>query len=226
MLAVSAFIMKRFMTASIYVALAVVVGAIARSHFAAKTATREGSGDVAAAIPEKHRVTVAMLAAAEKSEGQGTSSFRAPTADGTICTLADLAMSRPLVLVFIKDGCPCSEAAQPFLNRLHELYGAGAQFAGVIDADAAAARRWAAANRVAFPLLLDPELEVVRRYGAENSAYVALIGRGGKVLKAWPGYSADMLRELGRRLAEMTGAPERLLALADAPQEMYSGCPY
>lgn len=217
--------MMKYPTVLACVCLALVLGLTAHSRLAAKSVPT-GGGSSPAPAPEGHRVTQAMLAAAKESERQGAPSFRVRAADGTTRTLEDLAGSRPLVLFFIQDGCPCSESAQPFFNRLHQLYGGGAQFVGVIDAEAAAARDWAAANRAAFPLLLDPRLEIVRRYGAKRSTYVALIGRGGMVLKVWPGYSGEMLRDLGRRLAEAAGSVEQPLVVADAPQEMHSGCPY
>lgn len=209
-----------------YLALAAGLGVVVLSRSATRGGPSAPVDAAAAPVPVTHRATPSMLSSARESEGKDANSFRAEAADGTTYTLGDLTMSRPLVLVFIKDGCPCSESAQPFLNRLHEVYGSRARFAGVIDSDAPSATRWGSANGVPFPLLLDPGLEIVRRYGVENSAYVVLVGAGGKVEKAWPGYSTNMLRELGQRLSRMTGLPERLLQLADAPAEMYSGCPY
>ncbi len=221
--------MKKTAIASLgYLALAGCLGMIlfARIGPSEGSAATPAPATTPVPVPVTHRATPSMLTAARESEGKEADTFRATAADGASYTLGDLTMSRPLVLVFIKDGCPCSESAQPFLNRLHEVYGTRARFAGVIDSDAESATRWASANGVPFPLLLDPGLEIVRRYRVENSAYVVLVGAGGRVEKAWPGYSTDMLRDLGQRLSRMTGLPERLIHLAGAPGEMYSGCPY
>ena len=38
-------------------------------------------------------------------------------------------------------------------------------------------------NQAAFPLLSDPDLRTVHEYKAENSAYVALIAKGGTIEK-------------------------------------------
>ncbi len=53
-------------------------------------------------------------------EGGATApTFRAPGSDGETYVLGDLLKDGPLVLVFIKDGCPCSKSAEPFFRRLH-----------------------------------------------------------------------------------------------------------
>ncbi len=47
---------------------------------------------------------------------------------------------RPLLLVFIKNGCPCSVEMEPFFHRLAHAYRDVVRFAGVIDADASTAQ--------------------------------------------------------------------------------------
>ena len=175
---------------------------------------------------EKHAVTPGMLSAARELAETKAPAFRSPAGDGLTYALDDLKEEGPLVLVFIKDSCPCSQAAQPFYNRLHDAYGAGVRFFGVIDGDARVAARWAKQNRVNFPILSDPELSIVHEYKAENSAYFAIIATGGTIEKCWPGYSAPMLREVSQRLARLAGVEERPTDAADAPDELYSGCPY
>lgn len=177
------------------------------------------------ARPE-HRVTARMLGMAGEASGMWARPFVAPAGDGGAYSLSELTNSRPLVLLFIKEGCPCSESAQPFFNRLHEAYGDRANFAGVIDGDVEAARAWGMLNRVPFPILADPGLEIVRGFAVRNSAYAVLVGNGGRVEKMWPGYSAAVIEELSGEIARLAHSDRRLIAAADAPAEMYSGCPY
>ena len=151
--------------------------------------------------------------------------FDAPAADGRRYRLDELSRRGPLVLTFVKDGCPCSEAAQPFFNRLHAAYPEAEMF-GVIDVEAEPATRWAGRFHVTYPLLLDPGLGIIRAYNAENSAYVVLVDAQGRIRKHWPGYSAGMLRELGATLAGLIGTTDRPIDVADAPDEAYSGCPF
>lgn len=215
--------MKRLIAPATYLALAFVVAIVLRA--ASSTSPPRPEELVG---PPKHKVTPAMLVEARQSTGAGATPFAAcESTDGRSYSLDDLTTGgRPAVLVFIKDGCPCSESAQPYFNRLHAAYGERARFVGVIGGNTAEARRWAVSHEVRFPILADPDLEIVRRYRAKNSAYVALISRDGRIAKLWPGYSSGMLNELGAELSRLSGAPERLIEVSGAPLELYSGCPY
>jgi peroxiredoxin len=222
-------IMKKLCTWSIYLVLIGGFWFAVRSQRPAAPAAEVSSGSPSAStsgLPSKHKVTSAMLSTTERAEGRSAIPFEAPDAQGRLRSLHDLAVARPLVMVFIKNGCPCSSAAQTFLNRLYDQYGSVCRFVGVIDGGADEAKAWGEANHVTFPILQDPDLAIVHRYEVENSAYVALIAPGGRIEKMWPGYSGEMLRELGHRIARTTQHPERLFAVNDAPSELYSGCPY
>lgn len=217
--------MKRLIAPAPYLALASVVAIILRVASSTSLPRPEDPAELVG--PPKHKVTPAMLVEAGQSTGSGATPFVAESTDGRSCSLDDLTTGgRPAVLIFIKDGCPCSESAQPYFNRLHAAYGGRARFVGVIGGSAAEARGWAASHEVEFPILADPDLEIVRRYRARNSAYVALVSRDGRIAKLWPGYSSGMLNELGAELSRLSGAPERLIDVSGAPLELYSGCPY
>lgn len=199
---------------------------VAVGSFYARARTR--SLDPLAAIheaSEKHVVRPEMAAASRAMVDRRAPDFSTIATDGSTYELATLLRRGPVVLTFIKDGCPCSEAAQPAFNNLQAAY-PGATVLGVIDLEGPAARRWAERFRAGYPLLLDPAGELVRAYGAENSAYVVLINPEGRIADHWPGYSGPMLRTLGAKLAAFQGADERPFDLADAPTELFSGCPY
>jgi peroxiredoxin len=216
---------------ALLVSISLVAGAgfvVETRRVSAKSAQANAVEDAPAATPggKTHRPTVAMVAAAAKVGGTNAPPFLVVAPGGKALSQADLSASRPLVLVFVQDGCPCSEAEQPFLNVLRDAYGDRAEFAAVFDGDAPAATRWATANHARFTMLPDPSLELVRRYGVECSTCVVLVDRGGKVAKAWPGYSAEMLHDLNDRLAVAGGVVKRPLTFAGAPPEMHSGCSY
>lgn len=173
----------------------------------------------------KHMVTEEMADASRAMADRPAPPFVASSWDGGRFELADLLRRGPVVLTFIKDGCPCSEAAQPLFNQLYAAYPSAA-FLGVVDVGGGAARRWAERLRISYPMLTDPDLEVVRDYGVENSAYVVVIDLQGRIVKHWPGYSASMLRDLGSTLAALTGTAEQPLNLSEAPDQEYSGCPF
>ncbi len=184
-----------------------------------------GPSVVASAEPEKHLVTPAMLAATDARSWQPAPTFHAIATDGQTYDLAELTAERPLVVVFIKDGCPCSTDAQRFYNRLHEAYGREVRFLGVIDADTDGGRAWGQRSRTAFPLLADLDLGIARRFGAESSAYMAVVDRGGAIDHLYPGYSQEMLAEASGRIARLAGVAPRPIDVAGAPDELSTGCP-
>ena len=54
---------------------------------------------------------------------QSAPAFQTEATDGKGYHLDTLTKESPILLMFIKQGCPCSESAQPFFNRLYEAYG-------------------------------------------------------------------------------------------------------
>jgi hypothetical protein len=130
------------------------------------------------------------------------------------------------VLLFIQDGCPCSEAAERHFRRVHAAYGGWVSFLGVIDGDAATARGWSGRHGTPYPILADPDRRLIAACRADRSAYVMLVAPGGSVEALWPGYSAGMLADLGRRLARLTGRAEVPLDTRGAPDRMVSGCSF
>lgn len=176
-------------------------------------------------VPAKHIVTPRMSEASRGMVSRQAPDFSKKATDGENYALRELIRQGPVLLTFIKIGCPCSEAAQPYFNRLKTSY-SQARILGVIDGELGPANLWASKIRVSYPLLLDPDLELVRAYGVENSAYVILIDQQGRLAMHWPGYSASMLQELGASLARLTRSIPRLIDVSDAPGELYTGCPY
>ena len=173
-----------------------------------------------------HPVTPAMLQSAGKWSGSRVPATQLAGSDGLTLSIADIAQDRVAVLLFIKEGCPCSELAEPYFHRLHAAYGTRASFIGVIEGNASVAGEWARRHRSPYPVLADPDLRVIRACGAERSAYVAVVAQGGSIERLWPGYSAGMLAELGTQLAEKTGLPETPIDDKDAPTALSSGCSF
>ncbi|MFO0956598.1 MAG: redoxin domain-containing protein [Isosphaeraceae bacterium] len=176
---------------------------------------------------ESHKVTEAMQAAADEAAGAPAPAFRSLDGDRDEHDLgaADY-QGKPVVLIFIKDGCPCSLAMQPFFNQLARSYGDKIRFLGVIDGEPELAKFWGNARAVPYPILADPDMDIIRDYGVSNSAYLALIDPEHRLEMLWPGVSKAMLGEVNRRLAQVAGRAPGAIDTADAPSELYSGCPY
>jgi len=175
---------------------------------------------------QKHRVTPAMLESSQQMATQSAPVFQTEATDGQRYHLDTLTKEGPILLMFIKEGCPCSESAQPYFNRIYDAYGSRLKFFGVYDGQVPEAQTWAKNNQVPFPILADPDLKIVHAYKAESSAYVALVAKGGTIEKLWPGYSNEMLGDLSRRLAQLAGIEPKPIDITDAPEEMLTGCPY
>jgi hypothetical protein len=138
----------------------------------------------------------------------------------------ELSGGQPVVIVFIKQDCPCNIEFEPFFHRLYQSYKDSARFVGVIDGGVETARRYANANRVPYLVLADPEQVLISRFRVENGAYVALMTPAGVLDTLWPGCSTEMMRDLSRRIAARAGVEEQPVATSGLPDVLTTGCPF
>jgi peroxiredoxin len=197
--------------------------------------------------PEVHYVTPRQLTDSSALAATTVPALAATTDRDQLFTWPHPGDRRPLVLFFIKNGCPCSVEMEPFFQRVARTYADVVHFAGVIDGDVRSARSYAEANATPYPILADPQRQIIHRFRAENGAYVALVTPsgfaegtsppGGSPAKAgapgeptidclWPGCSAEMLNQMGRRIAAGAGIAERPLDVCGAPGAPVTGCPF
>jgi peroxiredoxin len=174
----------------------------------------------------KHYVTPAQLVEAGAVADRKVPTFSAAARDGTVFPWSGTSGTRSLVLVFIRRDCPCSAEFEPFFHRLASRYRDVAEFAGVLDAGADAALAYAIANRTPYRILADPDRVIIDHFEAKNGAYVAHLRPGGAIETLWPGCSAEMMRELGRRIAELGAVTERPIDVAGMPGALTTGCPF
>jgi peroxiredoxin len=214
-------IMKRILFAAVVLA-AVWIGVLWTRHPGEPAMVPAAPPPVA----EKHYVTPRQLAATGAMSSRAVAPFAAVDQDGRAVEWAGLSGGRPLVLVFIKRDCPCNVELEPFFHRVAQTYRDCVRFAGVIDAPVEGAARYAEANGVPYPMLADAERRLISRFEAENGAYVALITPDGVLDTLWPGCSAEMMRELGRRIAACAGVAERPLDCTGMPGALLTGCPF
>jgi peroxiredoxin len=146
--------------------------------------------------------------------------------EGRTLSWNDLSGGQPVVLVFLKEGCPCNQEFEPFFQRVERLYHGAVRFAAVIDADTSCAARYASELHVPYTVLADPGHDIIRRCRAENGGYTVLLSAEGRIDGSWPGCSAETLRALGHSIARMAGVPERSLNVSDLSDALTTGCPY
>jgi len=156
--------------------------------------------------------------AAQKQEK--AAEFSAMGSDGKTYTLASFDKSKPLVLVFIKDGCGAVPTSFPFFNAIAEAFEGdkAVQYVGVIDDDADAFATWSREHRPRFTFLLDPDKKIIGAYGIKASNEVKVI-QGGLVTKHYKSFSRKSFTEIGATLtAAAEAGKERKLDFSRAPE--------
>jgi peroxiredoxin len=206
--------------------LLLVVGwcGIAWATYASRTRPPAPGASFPTPPAEKHYVTPNQLAASGAWQDRSVAPFHASGHDGKRYDEHALAGKSPAVVVFIKKDCPCGVEFEPFFHRLERCYRGEVRFFGVIDGSVADARRYAAANRVPYAILADPDRAIITRFKAENGGYVALLKPGGVVDMLWPGCSAPMLKELSYRISTLAGVQERPVDASGMPAVLTTGC--
>lgn len=159
--------------------------------------------------------------------GHPVTPYMQSAADGTSGTaISRLAVdaSRPTVVVFVLSDCPCSIGYEPYVHRVHQAYGDRAAFIEVVLGDGTVAEQWKQQQQTPFTVIGDERGNVAHEFGALRSAYTSVV-LNGRIVKLWPGYSAEMLRELGGLIATETETAVVLLDVDGAPERLTSGCP-
>jgi peroxiredoxin len=177
-------------------------------------------------LRDTHLVTRRQLADSNSMLSRVVDGLEAVGHDGRLRTWADLHRGKPVVMLFIKDGCPCTGEIAPFFGRVANLYRDHVRFVGVIDASVKAARRYWSQQHAPELILADPEGRIIRRLEARHGGYVVLLTPAGRIDGFWPGCTAATMRELGRRITHLTGVEERPLDPTGMPEALTTGCPF
>jgi len=101
------------------------------------------------------------------AEGQPAPAFEGTTEDGRRISLADFRDRQALVLYFYpKDATPCcTNEACSFRDHRAEIEALGAAIVGVSMDSAESHRKFAAAQRLNFPLVADTEGKIASAFG-------------------------------------------------------------
>lgn len=126
--------------------------------------------------------------------GQVAPAISAKDASSKSRTLAEFVKKGPVTLYFINIGCPVNHRAAPFFKKIDEAYKSKGNIVGVINGDSAAAQKWAKEYGTKFPILADPNLKIIRAYGATASPSGVIVGANGKVASILEDGSPAMLK--------------------------------
>ena len=170
-------------------------------------------------------VSPGLRAATSKQIGRSIPAQKLADADGKPVQIGGK-KSRPTLLYFIQNGCPCCKAAKPFADRFQTYYGDVADVYGIIDASAPEARKWSEAVSAQFRVIPDPQLKIIRSFGITNGTSMILLDQAGKVTDAFAGYSVSTLTALNRRITKLSGIEERPYIYRPAPKIETTGCTF
>ena len=173
-----------------------------------------------------HYVTPRQVVEANAMVRNAVTDMAATAQDGIRRDWAALSGGQPVVLVFVKEGCPCNVEFEPLFQRAERLYRGKVRFAAVIDADVEFAKFYATELKTPYPVLADPGKELIRRFQAKNGGYVVLLTSDATIDGVWPGCSAEGLRDLGRRIARLVGVEERVLDTSGMSRPLITSCPF
>lgn len=137
-------------------------------------------------------------------EGKRAPAFKLEAADGSEVSLGDYAGKHLVVYFYPRDDTPgCTREAQGFDAALAKLKKLGAEVVGVSRDSLASHCKFRDKYELRFPLLSDPDGEVIRKYGAwgKKNMYgrtsegiirtTVIIGPDGKVKKIFPKVKVD-----------------------------------
>lgn len=148
--------------------------------------------------------------------GDKAPEFSTLGSDGKTHTLSALSKGGPVLLYFIKIGCPVNHRAIPYFEKLRKAYQGKATIVGVIDGSAADAKEWLKTYKSDMRLLLDPDLKIVRSYDAQYSPWAVAVDKG-KVSNIFEGGSPKLLQQMNTFMATAAKMPREKLDFAGAP---------
>lgn len=123
--------------------------------------------------------------------------FELELTGGQVIDMSEQWAQRPVVLVFFETWCTLCAEQQPGLNELAEHYRDVILFVGIAGiSERAEVEDYIDDHDVPYPVGIDPSGQRWLQYAASEPPLVALVSKGGRLLRGWPGgVSADDLRE-------------------------------
>jgi peroxiredoxin len=174
----------------------------------------------------RHPVTAAMSREAEAKAKKIAPAFNTKDVQGKPVVIGSPGAERPQFIYFILENCPCSIEAEPLFQDLAERFEGKVDFISVTNAGPEKAKQWDVQMLPSYPVISDPAKEIIRAYEAKNSVYSALLSRGGQIVKLWPGYSVDILKDMNSLMAKESGSHEKPFDTKYAPKQQSSGCAF
>lgn len=164
------------------------------------------------------------ITADELKPGTAAPKFTGETADGKSFALSSALKDKPVLVYFMSTSCPVSKAAMPHYGALAKAYeDLGLTVVGVLNDGKAGYEKWNKIHNVKYPVVLDPSYEVIKAYHIAKAPSAVLVGKNGMVIKAWTGYSKQILMETNQMAAAAVGKTAPVLEFSGAPASWQAG---
>jgi peroxiredoxin len=139
-------------------------------------------------------------------------------------TLSEALQVGPLILAFFALDCQTCEISYLHWDRIHVQYAKAGGYLWAISLDPAEdARAFVERSGVEFPVLLDDDLEQVRRYESVSTPAMFFVAKDGSITASHEGFERSALNQMSVALAEHTGLPPVEIDAGEAP-ELRPGC--
>jgi peroxiredoxin len=148
--------------------------------------------------------------------------FQLRDTQGAIHTQAEFAGRKAVVLFFTTTDCPIANSYVPELNRIHDAYAPRGVAFYAVQTDLAIPQadvaKYARDFRYAYPLLFDPNQQLVRLTGASITPQAAILTPEGKLL--YLGRVDNRVEDFGKQRLQPT-----VLDLRDSLDAILAGQP-
>lgn len=174
-------------------------------------------------------MVIPMLTQSSQSRQDAKPGASAPAVNATLTNgktfdLHKTAKESPVLLVFISTSCPVTNESVPHFESILKAYKSSKMsFVGIVNSSKSAAERWANDQKATISMIPDAEKKFIRAYGITNAPSAALIGKDGKVIKVWKGYSRTILEEINSEIAKALGTKTVALDFSKAPRNLQAG---
>lgn len=154
-----------------------------------------------------------MTTAALGSQAPG---FTLNGVDGRTYSLDQALAQGPLLLVFIKSGCPACDLALPYLSRLRQAYPGGWTLWAISQDPLGRSQEYAQRFDLPFPVLVDEAgYPVSKAYDPPATPTLFLIEANGRVTYSNHGFSKDDINQVSRLIADRLQVEARVIAQPD-----------
>lgn len=119
--------------------------------------------------------------------------FELELLDGSTLDLAEQWRVRPVVLVFFESWCELCARQQTDIGAVSEEYRDMVLFVGVgHESSREKLAEFMRDHDIDYPIGLDPGGDIWRRYHVDEPPLIALISKGGRLVRGWPGGTTEL----------------------------------